>query len=73
MAEFQTFDGVFFITITTLLIGFFGLSVRTCYKSKCKKFECCCFKFERDITSELKEDLEIIEHGETASQKNPSN
>ncbi len=63
MSEFETFDGVFFITIATLTFGFFSLGIRTCYKSKCKSFQCGCIKLERDISSELKEDLTMLEKG----------
>lgn len=53
-----TFDGTFFITITTILIGFLGLSVKYCLKSKCSKFKCCFGLIDIDRTVELENDIE---------------
>jgi hypothetical protein len=56
-------DGVFFITITTLIIGFLGLSVRLCLKSKCGKVN-CCFGFlqvERNVDLETNEEIRELE------------
>jgi hypothetical protein len=36
-----TFDGVFFITITTLITGFLGIAIKYCLKSKCEKCDIC--------------------------------
>lgn len=53
-----TFDGTFFITITTILIGFLGLSVKYCLKSKCSKFKCCFGLIDIDRTVKLENDIE---------------
>lgn len=54
----NTYDGIFFITITTIIIGFLGLSVRYCLKSKCSKFKCCFGLIDIDRTVELENDIE---------------
>lgn len=54
----NTYDGTFFITITTIIIGFLGLSVRYCLKSKCSKFKCCFGLIDIDRTVELENDIE---------------
>jgi hypothetical protein len=45
-------DDVFWISITTILVGFFGLSMRMCLRSKCDKVECLCFKVHRNTNEE---------------------
>jgi hypothetical protein len=58
-------DGVFYITIGTLFCGGVALCIKTIYKVKCNKVECCgCIKIERDIEDELKSDLEPQENAE---------
>lgn len=54
----NTYDGTFFITITTIIIGFLGLSVRYCLKSKCSKFKCCFGLIDIDRSVELENDIE---------------
>ena len=64
----NTYDGTFFITITTIIIGFLGLSVRYCLKSKCSKFKCCFGLIDIDRTVELENDIENnIENNENNS------
>jgi hypothetical protein len=64
MEWIQVFDGVFFITIATIVFGFLGLSVRFCYKSKCKEVSFCGFHLIRDTENEEKLDaLEIQTQG----------
>ena len=45
----------------SIIFGFILSLIRFCYKSKCKKCDCCfgLFKIERDINLELKYDMEI--------------
>jgi hypothetical protein len=65
MIWFDTFDDTFFITITGILVGVIGLSIRFCYRSKCYKIECGCLKIYRDTEDEKEIDEMIIEtHGE---------
>lgn len=61
----STFDGVFFITIATVTVGFFGLIIKTCIRSKCEHFSLCfgLIKVDRRVDLEVQEDLARIEHG----------
>ena len=50
-------NGMFYLSIATLLCTFMTLSIKYCYKSKCKEITFCCIKITRDIETELKEDI----------------
>ena len=52
-------NGIFYISILTLLCSSLALSIKYCYKSKCKNFECCGIKLTRDTDTELKEDMTL--------------
>ena len=49
-------DGYFWLTLATIVFGGIGLITRYAYKSKCKHFEMCCIKIDRDIEVEERED-----------------
>ena len=51
-------NGMFYLSIATLLCTFMTLSIKYCYKSKCKEVKFCCIKITRDIETELKEDIQ---------------
>ena len=53
----------FWITLTGLVIGFLGLSVRMCLKSKCDRVEVCCIKIHRDTAAEEKIEERQLEYG----------
>ena len=55
----NTFDAVFFITISTLLFGCIGLTIRYCLKSRCDTINLCygLISVHRDVKSE--EELEM--------------
>jgi hypothetical protein len=53
----------FWITLTGLVIGFLGLSIRYCLKSKCDAVECFCFKIHRVVDLEEKLEERQLEHG----------
>lgn len=59
------YDGVFFISIATILAGSFGLAVRYCLKSKCEKFSVCfgLFEINRRVDLEVQEEMAQIEMG----------
>jgi len=61
----NTFDGIFFVTISTLVCGSFGLVVRYCLKSKCDEVNLCfgLIKVHRDIKAELELEEKEIEAG----------
>jgi hypothetical protein len=67
-----TYDGVFFISIATILAGSFGLSVRYCLKSKCEKFSICCglLEINRRVDSEVQEELAMMEMGNVEEENN---
>lgn len=46
-------DDVFWISITTILVGFFGMSMRMCLRSKCDNVECFCLKIHRNTEQEI--------------------
>ena len=48
----EVFWSFFLTTATGCLLGVFKML----YKSKCKSYECCCMKIERDTAGELHED-----------------
>ena len=60
-----TYDGVFFISLGTLIIGFLGLIVRYALKSKCEHFSCCfgAFTIDRRVDLEVQEELAQMELG----------
>ena len=65
MVWFNTFDDTFFISITGILVGVIGLSIRFCYRSKCYRIECGCLKIYRDTEDEKEIDEMGIEyHGD---------
>ena len=66
----QGIDGFFFLSLTTLICGGLGLLIRFAYKSKCKSVKFCCLKIDRDIETELKEDLQnpTTPSGRTSSE-----
>jgi hypothetical protein len=69
---FNTYDGVFFLGIATLLFGCLGLVVRTAYRSKCKDCSICfgLIKITRDTEGEIKEDIELGKTEETDEKNN---
>lgn len=72
---YNTFDGVFWITITTLLTGSIGLALRYCLRSKCQKFNCCwgILNIERNIEEEVKEEMKELEMGRNSPNRNNIN
>lgn len=65
MVWFDTFDDTFFITISGILVGVVGLSIRFCYRSKCYRIECGCIKIYRDVDDEKEIDAMGIQyHGD---------
>jgi hypothetical protein len=62
---YNTFDGVFFITIITIVTGSFGLMLRYCLKSKCDNVNCCwgCITIHRNVEIET-DDIEMGENKE---------
>lgn len=61
----DTYNAVFFVTISTLICGSFGLVVRYCLKSKCDEVNLCfgLIKVHRDIKAEIELEEKEIEAG----------
>lgn len=62
-----TYDGVFFISIATLITSILGISIRYCLKSKCEHFSLCfgLIKIDRRVDLEVQEELAQLEMGVT--------
>ena len=61
----DTYDAVFFISIGSMIIGFMGLLIKYCLKSKCEHFNLCfgLLKIDRRVDLEVQEEMSRIEHG----------
>ena len=59
------YDGVFWTSIATLLIGAYKFSLVYSLKSKCEKCNFCCglIKIDRNVETELKIEHDELEHG----------
>lgn len=56
----QVFDDTFFLTLAGIITGCITLSIRFCYRSKCKTFDCWGIHIVRDTNGEEKiDELEI--------------
>lgn len=64
-------DGVFFLSVATILAGSFGLSVRYCLKSKCEHFSLLCglVKIDRRVDLEVAEHIRELELGLPEEEK----
>ena len=69
------YDGVFWTSIGTLIIGAYKFSVVYSLKSKCEKFSFCCglIKINRNIEAEVKIELDELEHGISHDLEIPEN
>jgi len=61
----DTFDGIFFLSVASLLTGVCGLSIKYCLKSKCQHFALCCglIAIDRRVDLEVQEEMKKIELG----------
>ena len=59
MAIDEGVNGMFYLSIATLLCSSLTLLIRFCYKSKCSEFKCLCIKIKRDVNIEKEEDLKL--------------
>ena len=53
-------NAIFYISLTTILCTSISLSIKYCYKSKCKSLKCGCIKIIRDVEIEKDEDLSNV-------------
>jgi hypothetical protein len=65
MSWINTFDGVFFISLATILVGVFGMSIKYCLKSKCEHLSLCCglINIDRRVDLEVQEEIRALELG----------
>lgn len=63
MSWTETYDGVFFISLATIITGAFGLSLKYCLKSKCEHFTFCfgLFKIDRRVDLEIQSEIREME------------
>jgi len=59
MSWIETYDATFFITITTIITGFLGLTIRFCLKSKCEDINVCFGLLNIKRRVELETDIEM--------------
>jgi len=72
MPFYETFDAVFWITITTILTGSVGLAIKFCLKSKCDDVNCCWggLVIHRNVELEQEEEMKAMELGLNDSMRN---
>ena len=65
MSWIQEFNGIFFLSLATILAGSFGLAIRYCLKSKCEDFSLCygLLRVERRVDLETQVDMRALELG----------
>jgi len=58
-------DGVFFLSLATILVGALGVGAKYCLRSKCEHFSCCCglFVIDRRVDLETQEYIREMELG----------
>ena len=61
----NTYDGIFFITVLTILTGFCGLAIKHCLRSKCENLNICfgLVQIERRVDLEVEEEMKQMELG----------
>ena len=61
----SVYDGVFFISLATILVGALGVTAKYCLKSKCERFNCCfgAFEIQRRVDLETQEEIRLAELG----------
>jgi len=60
-----TYDGVFFISICTILVGLCAGIIKFCLKSKCEHFSLCCglIQVDRRVDLEVQEEIHMMDRG----------
>jgi hypothetical protein len=58
-------DGVFFLSLATILAGSFGVAIKYCLKSKCEHFSLFCglVSIDRRVDLEVQEEIKAMELG----------
>ena len=71
---YDTFDGIFFTTIATVVFAFLGIAVRYMLKSKCEHFQLCCglITVDRRVDLEVQEEMHELDVGIAPDTFTPS-
>jgi hypothetical protein len=71
----ETFDGIFFITVITIITAFFGVVLRFCLRSKCGEINMCwgCLKINRNVELEQEEEMKAMELGMNREEEKKNN
>ena len=56
----QDLGSAFWLALGGIVSAILGVFLQACYKSKCKSFQICCLKIERDTSAEVQEDIEAM-------------
>jgi len=72
MSWFQEFDSIFFISLATLLVGAFGVSIKYCLRSRCENISLFwgLLTVHRNVILESQEQMREIELGIEEKEEN---
>ena len=56
---YQTFNSGFWLYLTPLIFAFFGVAIKACYTSKCKKSSVCFGLIQIQRDTELEELIDL--------------
>jgi hypothetical protein len=70
---YETFDDIFWLTISGSFFGFMAVMLRACLKSRCTSISCCGLECKRDLskdvdTDDIKIDIDPPKRGGTLSR-----
>jgi hypothetical protein len=73
MSWIEEFNGIFFLSLATILAGSFGVAIRYCLKSKCEDFSLCygLLRVERRVDLETQVDMRALELGINNDEVSP--
>jgi hypothetical protein len=71
---YETFDDIFWLTISGSFFGFLAIMLRACLKSRCTRIRFCGLECNRDLsvpvdTSDIKLDIEPAKHKREPSEE----
>jgi hypothetical protein len=50
---YETFDDIFWLTVSGSFFGFLAVMLRACLKSRCTRISCCGLECNRDLSKEV--------------------
>jgi hypothetical protein len=59
------YNSTFWMSLSTLVIGAFGMSIKYCLKSRCENLNLCCglIHIHRRVDLEVQEEMKALELG----------